>query len=31
MTDQTPSGDSDTRELLGKSWIQFDLSQFCFI
>jgi len=24
-------GDSGTQELLGKSWIQFVLSKFCFI
>jgi len=31
MTEQTPSSDSGTRELLWKSWIQFDLSKFCFM
>jgi len=30
MTDQTPSGDWGTRELLGRGSIQFDLSKFCF-
>jgi len=24
MTDETPSGESGTQELLWKSWIQFD-------